>query len=91
LIDVREPHETAEGTIPTAQKIPVGSLHEALDLPSDKFQATYGFEKPKRSDHIIFYCRSGKRSGLAHAIAKQMGYQETRNYSGSWLEWSANS
>jgi rhodanese-related sulfurtransferase len=75
LIDVREPSETEQGKIPTAKTIPVGELENALDLPSTKFDLKWGFEKPKPDDHLIFYCRSGKRSTLASDIAISKGYK----------------
>ncbi|KAJ3267439.1 hypothetical protein HK104_005891 [Borealophlyctis nickersoniae] len=88
LIDVREPAEVSDsGVIPTAHHIPVNTLLDALQLPASEFQAKYNFAKPTRDDHVVFYCRSGRRSALAYDIAKGLGYGGVRNYSGSWLEW----
>ncbi|KAI9102417.1 endoplasmic reticulum protein [Phlyctochytrium arcticum] len=89
LIDVREPDEVKQGAIPTAKHIPLAEVPLALHLKSEEFKGKYGFEQPKRDDNVIFYCRSGKRSEAAFKFARQQGYENARNYRGSWLEWSA--
>ena len=48
-----------------------------------------GFKKFNKDDEVIFYCRSGKRSGMAFELARQHGYSGVRNYSGSWLDYEA--
>lgn len=52
-------------------------------------QLLLGFKKFGKDDEVIFYCRSGRRSGMAFDIAKQLGYKGVRNYSGSWLDYEA--
>ncbi|KAJ3046182.1 Uncharacterized protein HK097_000964 [Rhizophlyctis rosea] len=76
LIDVREPFEVFEsGVIPTAKHIPVANLFDALRLDPETFKTTYGFSKPSQSDQVIFYCRSGRRSGIAFETANQLGFK----------------
>ncbi|KAF9299895.1 hypothetical protein BG000_002082 [Podila horticola] len=89
LIDVREPGEVAQGIIPTSHPIPLANIQEALSLPDKEFEARFGFKKFSKDDEVIFYCRSGRRSGMAFDIAKQLGYKGVRNYSGSWLDYEA--
>ncbi|KAF9375267.1 hypothetical protein CPB97_011570 [Podila verticillata] len=89
LIDVREPGEVAQGIIPTSHPIPLANIQEALSLPDKEFEARFGFKKFGKDDEVIFYCRSGRRSGMAFDIAKQLGYKGVRNYSGSWLDYEA--
>ncbi|KAJ1961089.1 hypothetical protein GGI12_003448, partial [Dipsacomyces acuminosporus] len=62
LIDVREPHEVAEGKVPTATNIPLGEVSAAFALSAADFKAKYGIDKPSATQETIFYCRSGKRS-----------------------------
>jgi thiosulfate:glutathione sulfurtransferase len=88
LIDVREKDEVAEGAIPTSKNISVQVLDKALHLEDMEFKKVFKFEKPKQSDEIVFYCRSGKRSAAASAIAEKHGYQNIFDYSGSWIDWS---
>ncbi|KAI8851189.1 Rhodanese-like domain-containing protein [Chytridium lagenaria] len=89
LIDVREVHEVLDGRIPTAMCLPVDLLEESLKLEDSAFFSKYGFAKPKSDEHIIFYCRSGRRSARAVDVARKAGFVNVRNYSGSWLEWAA--
>ena len=58
LIDVREPDETKTGYIDGAKLIPLSMFPETCgELPE--------------ANMIIFYCRSGRRSLKAGAIASQ--------------------
>ncbi|KAG0238049.1 hypothetical protein BGW42_007603 [Actinomortierella wolfii] len=89
LIDVREPGEVAQGVIPTSHHIPVGNLQEALTLEPKEFEARFGFKKFDKDDEVIFYCRSGRRSGIAFETAKSLGYNGVRNYAGSWIDYES--
>ncbi|KAF9138229.1 hypothetical protein BGX30_009397 [Mortierella sp. GBA39] len=89
LIDVRESGEVAQGVIPTSHHVPLANIQEALALPDKEFEARFGFKKFGKDDEVIFYCRSGRRSGLAFDLARQLGYSGARNYSGSWLDYEA--
>ncbi|KAJ3093326.1 hypothetical protein HDU96_002379, partial [Phlyctochytrium bullatum] len=74
LIDVREVHEVMDGRIPTAMCLPVDLVEEAFKMDPKSFERKYGFPKPGKTDHVIFYCRSGKRSTRAAEAAKQAGF-----------------
>ncbi|KAJ7357130.1 endoplasmic reticulum protein [Mycena albidolilacea] len=87
LIDVREPDEVIQGMIPSAVNLPLSILSTSLQLQPETFKAQYGFEKPKKTQEVTFYCRSGKRSTTASDAAKRNGYTNILNYTGSWLEW----
>ncbi|CDO72433.1 hypothetical protein BN946_scf184977.g133 [Trametes cinnabarina] len=87
LIDVREPDEVVQGSIPSAVNLPLSVLSNALQLPPAEFKEKFGFEKPRPNQEVIFYCRSGKRSTTAADVAKRNGYTNILNYKGSWLEW----
>ena len=87
LIDVREKSELQHGMIPTAKNIPLGEVEEALELEEPVFQKKYGFVKPKKSDNLIFHCRTGGRSAAATQIAAKLGFT-ARNYAGSIWEWA---
>ncbi len=39
---------------------------------------------------IIPFCQSGVRSSLAATALKLLGYENVKNYDGSWIEWSHN-
>lgn len=90
LVDVREAHEHEHGIIPTAKSIPLNEIPSALapaGLSHEEFQDTYGFPKPKVDERIIFYCRSGARSGVATHLARSLGYTKAINYAGSFIDW----
>ncbi|PCH33437.1 Rhodanese-like protein [Wolfiporia cocos MD-104 SS10] len=89
LIDVREPDEVLQGSIPSSVNLPLSGLATSLHLNATEFKAKHGFEKPKHDQEVVFYCRSGKRSASACDIAKRNGFTNISNYQGSWLDWSA--
>ena len=61
LIDVREPYEFAEGNIQTSVNIPLTKVPQYLEsVPKEK--------------KLVFYCRTGERSGRAAQFAESRGY-----------------
>jgi 3-mercaptopyruvate sulfurtransferase SseA len=54
------------------------------------FQKKYGFEKPRKDQMLVVYCKAGVRAQKAMDIAKQLGYPQVRNYRGSWLDWTSS-
>ena len=87
LIDVREDYECKAGMIDTAIQIKLDDFLDAFKMNSESFKQKYGVDKPGVDDHVIVYCRSGKRSAVAQYISKKLGYKNCRNYVGSALEW----
>lgn len=73
IVDVREDEEVAEGMIPGARHIPLGSIADRAD-ELDK-------EKP-----YIMVCRSGGRSGRASQILEDKGFDIT-NMEGGMMSW----
>jgi len=76
VIDVREPEEWAEGHIPQARLIPLGTLPERLE-ELDK-------EKP-----VIMVCRSGARSHRATEYLTYLGF-DAANMVGGMLAWTGD-
>ena len=99
VIDVREPHELAGGRLQdsfaalgvTARygEVALGDIVEgrALEMDDEAFSNTYGFEKPKSKDTVVFTCAAGVRSNVACQVAGQQGFNDTVNYGGGWTEW----
>lgn len=73
LIDVREPHEHDAGRIAGARHIELSQLSSAA--------ATIDRDRP-----VVFYCRSGQRSGLAAEAFRASGF-DARNLTGGLLAW----
>lgn len=71
VLDVREPVEWAQGTLPDAELIPLNDLPgRTTDLDSSK--------------PVLLVCRSGNRSNMAARFLAQAGFQ-TANLSGGML------
>lgn len=71
LIDVREPEELiANGAIEGAENIPLGELEQHKE------------EILARGGNIIFFCRSGRRSGEATELFKNAGAENVCNGGG---------
>lgn len=73
LIDVREPEELiANGAIDGAENIPLGELENHKE------------EILAKEGNVIFFCRSGNRSGKATDLFKEFG--ATNVYNGGKYE-----
>ncbi|XP_041971298.1 rhodanese domain-containing protein CG4456-like [Aricia agestis] len=91
IIDVRNPEEiSSTGRIPSSINIPLNSIDTVLSsMPSEEFKRQFKRDKPSESDELIFYCRSGKRATEALDKALKLGFSNSKNYLGSWEEWSS--
>ena len=74
IVDVREPAEVLQGSIPSSVNLPLSVLADALHLGREPFRQKFGFEKPRLDQELVFYCRSGVRSTTACDVAKRNGY-----------------
>ena len=76
IVDVREPYENAEfnigGTLIPLGNIQMMQIDEIEDL---------------KDKEVIFYCRSGNRSGQACMFLDAMGFKNTKNLVGGMLAW----
>ena len=71
IVDVRTPQEFAEGHLPNAINIPFENIGEAFTKRNiDKSQS------------VVLYCRSGRRSGIAQENLIKLGYSNTYNGGG---------
>ena len=76
LVDVREPDERAAFNI------------GGIFLPLGKIQTMQTEELDNlKNEEVIFYCRSGNRSGQACLILETMGFTNVRNVVGGMNEW----
>ena len=76
LVDVREPDERAAFNI------------GGIFLPLGKIQTMQTEELDDlKNEEVIFYCRSGNRSGQACLILETMGFTNVRNVVGGMNEW----
>jgi len=76
LVDIREPNEVAQGTIPGAVPITRGVLERDIDqVTADK------------SKKIVLYCAGGSRSALSAASLKKMGFKNVISLAGGYGGW----
>ncbi|MEL7157905.1 MAG: rhodanese-like domain-containing protein [Actinomycetota bacterium] len=75
LIDVREPDEVAEGTLPGARNIPLGEL-----------PARVAELDPGRT--VVLLCRSGGRSTQAAEFLTASGFGDVVNLDGGMLAFA---
>jgi rhodanese-related sulfurtransferase len=74
LIDVRREYEFAEGHLPGARQIEMNDLTaQSESIPRDRT--------------VVFYCRSGNRSGMAAAAFREAGY-DAHNMAGGITAWA---
>ena len=82
VVDVREPEERANGSIPGAVAAPRGMLEFWVD-PSSPYHRNE-FDPAKR---IILHCASGGRSALAAAMMQDLGYPNVAHMDGGINAW----
>ncbi|MFN8672427.1 MAG: rhodanese-like domain-containing protein [Candidatus Sericytochromatia bacterium] len=75
FIDVREPFEWQEGTMPNILKISLGSLPKEI-------------EKLDKTKNYVLVCRSGNRSMKAAKLLKNAGFKNLTNFQGGMLSWT---
>ena len=76
IVDVREPYENAEFNI-GGTLIPLGNIQM---MQIDEIE-------DQKDKEVIFYCRSGNRSGQACMFLDAMGFKNTKNLVGGMLAW----
>jgi hydroxyacylglutathione hydrolase len=74
IVDVRNPGETAEGTIPGAAQIPVGQLPNRL--------GELDVTRP-----TVVYCAAGYRSSVAASMLRQRGFLDVSDLIGGYPAW----
>jgi rhodanese-related sulfurtransferase len=77
IIDVREPMEIAQGSIPGAEAMPMSILGSRLG-------------EIDQQEQVVFICRSGARSGQVCAYLAQNGFENVFNLRGGVIGWAQN-
>ncbi len=78
------------GHIPTAQSIPWAQAvrEDATFKSADELKALYEGKGITPDRDVVAYCRIGERSSHTWFVLKYLlGYNNVRNYDGSWTEW----
>ena len=80
------------GHIPSAANVPwrrAANEEDGTFLPVDDLRAIYQDEIGlETGDDVIAYCRIGERSSHTwFVLTHLLGFDQVRNYDGSWVEW----
>ena len=78
------------GHIPTAKSIPWAQAvrDDGTFKSADELKQLYGGKGVTSDKKVTAYCRIGERSAHTWFVLRELlGYQEVRNYDGSWTEW----
>ena len=82
------------GHIPSAASVPWAraAAPDATFKPRPELEAIYlGEAGLKGGDSVIAYCRIGERSSHSWFVLKYLlGFEDVRNYDGSWTEWGSS-
>ncbi len=74
VLDVREPVETAQGTVAGATCVPLGRLNGVLGEIDD-------------DANVYVVCRSGSRSAYAAEVLTAAGKTDVKNVAGGLIAW----
>ena len=78
------------GHIPGAKNIPWAKAcnDDGTFKSVDELKQLYGAAGATADKPVIAYCRIGERSSHTWFVLKHLlGYQDVKNYDGSWTEW----
>ena len=86
--------ETAQrgGHVPGASNIPVATIlnDDGTFKSADELREIYAEHDIDGSESTIAYCRVGERSSIEwFALRELLGFEDVRNYDGSWTEWGS--
>ena len=81
------------GHIPSAQSVPWAraAAEDGTFRPLEELQAIYQDGAGlKKGDDVVTYCRIGERSSHTWFVLQYLlGFENVRNYDGSWTEWGS--
>ena len=77
ILDVRTDDGVEEGHIPKSKQIDIYLGQGFIDE----------LQKLDKSKNYYVYCRSGNRSGQACAIMNSIGFENTYNLEGGFMNW----
>jgi thiosulfate/3-mercaptopyruvate sulfurtransferase len=86
--------ETAQrgGHIPTAVSVPwaMAVQEDGSFKPEAELKALYESKGITSDRDVVAYCRIGERSSHTWFVLREiLGYENVRNYDGSWTEWGS--
>jgi rhodanese-related sulfurtransferase len=80
ILDVRTPDECGEGIIPNAINIDIYKGQGFI----------YAVEELDKSKNYYVYCKAGGRSAQACQIMNELGFENTFNLEGGFMQWKGD-
>jgi thiosulfate/3-mercaptopyruvate sulfurtransferase len=82
-----------EGHIPGAVNIPWNAFYNADGTVKsvEEIRKAVGGSGVSADKEVITYCTGGVRSAWLYFTLRFAGFDKTKNYAGSWMEWSQDS
>lgn len=102
ILDSRTPDEyhgrtaahARNGHIPGARNVDwqrhIVDQSDPRFLPTEELAELYRKIGATKDSEIVTYCRTASRSAHTYFVLRLLGFERVRNYSGSWMEWSAD-
>ncbi|MBR9915289.1 MAG: rhodanese-like domain-containing protein [Algicola sp.] len=83
-----EDHDAVVLDVRTSEEAALGIIPKALLIDIYKGQGfIYKLEELDKTKNYYVYCRSGARSAQACQIMNQLGFENTNNLIGGFIEW----
>jgi molybdopterin/thiamine biosynthesis adenylyltransferase/rhodanese-related sulfurtransferase len=92
IIDLREARELLDGDavfldVREQSEWDLGHIPGALHIPRSQVDARIGQEAPDKSQRVVVYCASGRRSRLAGQELLARGYERVENLIDGFVGW----
>ena len=91
IVDVRPAAMYAESHIPTAQNVDLIAMQEAGGNWEKNFVKKIDSMGLKKGTEFIVYCQTGQHAKIACDLLESKGYDQLRDYQGSYLDWISDS
>lgn len=82
----QNPNDSVLIDVRTAEEHQENGINTSIVIPYDQIESVIEQYYPDKKTHIILYCNSGRRSGIAADTLKSMGYQNIYDM-GSYRNW----
>jgi len=82
---IRGGHIPGAANVPWARAVREDGTFKSVEELREIYEGEAGL---KEGDEVVAYCRIGERSSHTWFVLKYLlGYEQVRNYDGSWTEW----
>ena len=72
----------------TAEEFNVGHVKGAINIPYDKLAENSDQLNEYKNEHIVFYCRSGRRASIVYQALSPRGFEKMVDLKGHMIYWT---